>query len=79
MAVDYFDVLEDDQLSVYEGADEKGLALHQEGGFGGTKRPPSSFVSRNGKFFVKFVSNPVMAGRGFNLTYSISKKIKRLN
>jgi hypothetical protein len=68
-----FDVLNDDYLMIFDGGDKTGKALHTGKGFGGTTRPPSTIVAQNGKIHLVFLTNPVRAGLGWNITFSTSK------
>lgn len=74
IAVNMFDVLNDDYLMIFDGDEKTGKALHTGKGFGGTSRPPSSIVAQNGKLQLVFVTNPVRSGHGWNITFSTSER-----
>ena len=73
LVVNDFDVLDKDYVQVFDGIDGEGEAMHVGRGFGGDQRPPVKFQSKQGKLFVRFTTNPIRSGRGFNMTFSTSE------
>ncbi|KAI6214115.1 Sushi, von Willebrand factor type A, EGF and pentraxin domain-containing protein 1 [Aphelenchoides besseyi] len=69
IAINHFDVEEDDFLKIYEG-DESGRALHEGQGFSEHRRPPKRVYSQQGKATIVFNSNALKNALGWNLTFS---------
>ncbi len=78
LTVNRFDVVQEDYLQLFDGSDSSGKALHPDDGFGGLVRPKSSYVSKSGKFHLLFTSNPIKSGKGWNITYSTSMFLPRI-
>ncbi len=73
LAVNMFDVQDDDYLQIYDGGDKSGKPFHAGRGFSGSSRPPANIVSRHGKLHMIFRTNPVGNALGWNITFSTSE------
>lgn len=69
LAINHFDVANDDQLQVFEGG-EYGKALHEREGFNENNRPPKVIYTKQNKIQIIFQSNAVKNSLGWNITYS---------
>uniref|UniRef100_A0A7E4V9J7 Sushi, von Willebrand factor type A, EGF and pentraxin domain-containing protein 1 n=1 Tax=Panagrellus redivivus TaxID=6233 RepID=A0A7E4V9J7_PANRE len=69
LAINHFDVPDDDFLQVYEGG-EYGRPLHEGEGFNENTRPPKVIYAKQSKVQLVFQTNSVRNSLGWNITFS---------
>ena len=68
-----FNVHKTDYVQVYDGPNTNGLRLHSGSGFTSNTRPRITLAAESGEMLIRFVSDALHSGTGWQATFSAGK------